>query len=150
MLSTLLLAVGLALVSVRVRPKPRTVKPPTLVAEATPQPFAEPPPPPPRSRSTKLKRITIGGSVKQSFLIRQVYPIFPPEMKGRDFAGGLHLRFAISSEEIPRDVQVIHSGMHPKVTQAIVEAVRQYRYAPTLLNGKAVEVESQMDVTYCF
>jgi hypothetical protein len=151
MLSGLLLAAALALVSVPPPPNAIVVRPLLAVAEAKFDPFAVPPPPPPELLSTMAgRRITIGGDIKQSKLIRQVRPVFPPEVKGRDFAGGLELDFTISTEGVPVNLKVVRTKMHPNVVRAIVESVSQWRYSPTLLHGKPVEVESQLDVRYCF
>jgi protein TonB len=108
-----------------------------------------PPPPPPVKKEEKPaapKRITIGGNVQQAKLIRQPKPIYPPLAKQARISGVVHLAAVISANGTIQDLKVI-SG-HPLLIPAAIEAVKQWVYQPTLLNGEPVEVQTQIDVNF--
>jgi protein TonB len=112
-------------------------------AVAAPQ-FAPPPPPPPKVVTPK--RITIGGNVQQAKLVRQPKPVYPPLAKQARISGVVHLAAVISKDGTIQDLKVI-SG-HPLLIPSALEAVKQWVYQPTLLNGEPVEVSTQIDVNF--
>jgi protein TonB len=108
-----------------------------------------PPPPPPVAKVEKPaapKRITIGGNVQQAKLVRQPKPVYPPLAKQARISGVVHLHALISANGTIQDLKVI-SG-HPLLIPAALEAVKQWVYQPTLLNGEPVEVQTQIDVNF--
>ncbi|HJZ97259.1 MAG TPA: TonB family protein [Candidatus Solibacter sp.] len=108
-----------------------------------------PPPPPPVKKEEKPaapKRITIGGNVQQAKLVRQPKPVYPPLAKQARISGVVHLAAVISANGTIQDLKVI-SG-HPLLIPAALEAVKQWVYQPTLLNGEPVEVQTQIDVNF--
>jgi periplasmic protein TonB len=105
-----------------------------------------PPPPPPVKVEQKLKRITIGGNVQQAKLVRQPKPVYPPLAKQARISGVVHLAAVISRDGTIQDLKVI-SG-HPLLIPSALEAVKQWVYQPTLLNGEPVEVSTQIDVNF--
>jgi protein TonB len=105
-----------------------------------------PPPPPPVKVEQKLKRITIGGNVQQAKLVRQPRPVYPPLAKQARISGVVHLAAVISRDGTIQDLKVI-SG-HPLLIPSALEAVKQWVYQPTLLNGEPVEVSTQIDVNF--
>jgi protein TonB len=110
---------------------------------------APPPPPPPPVKVEKPKtpsRITIGGNVQQAKLVRQPKPIYPPLAKQARISGIVHLAAIISKDGTIQDLKVI-SG-HPLLIPSALEAVKQWVYQPTLLNGEPVEVSTQIDVNF--
>ena len=112
-------------------------------------PSAAPPPPPPPKKEEKPaapKRITIGGNVQQAKLIRQPKPVYPPLAKQARISGVVHLAAVISANGTIQNLKVI-SG-HPLLIPAALEAVKQWVYQPTLLNGEPVEVQTQIDVNF--
>jgi protein TonB len=114
-------------------------------------PTAAPPPPPPPpppvvKKDTTPKRITIGGNVQQAKLVRQPKPVYPALAKQARISGVVHLAAVISSNGTIQDLKLI-SG-HPLLVQAAMEAVKQWVYQPTLLNGEPVEVQTQIDVNF--
>jgi protein TonB len=108
-----------------------------------------PPPPPPVEKKKDPgppKRITIGGNVQQAKLVRQPKPVYPPLAKQARISGVVHLAAVISANGTIQDLKVI-SG-HPLLIPAALEAVKQWVYQPTLLNGEPVEVQTQIDVNF--
>jgi protein TonB len=92
------------------------------------------------------RRITIGGNVQQAKLISQPRPEYPPLAKQARLSGVVHLQALIGADGAVKDLAVI--GGHPLLVPSALEAVRQWVYQTTLLNGEPVEVLTQIDVNY--
>ena len=100
-------------------------------------------PPPPKEAP---RRIRVGGQVQQALLINQVRPIYPPLAKQARISGTVRLQAIISKDGSIQELQVL-SG-HPLLVQSALDAVRQWRYRPTLLNGEPVEVVTTVEVIF--
>jgi TonB family protein len=98
------------------------------------------------SPPTTAQKIRVGGSAQQKKLIHQVPPVYPPLAKQARIQGTVRLTAIIGKDGTVQDVQLV-SG-HPLLVPAAMEAVRQWRYEPTLLNGEPVEVITQIDVNF--
>jgi protein TonB len=114
-------------------------------------PTAAPPPPPPPVKKEEVKqaapqRIRVGGNVQQAMLVRQPKPVYPPLAKQARISGVVRLNAIISKDGTIQNLSVL-SG-HPLLVPAAMEAVKQWVYKPTLLNGEAVEVVTQVDVNF--
>jgi len=92
------------------------------------------------------KRITIGGNAQQAKLVSQVRPAYPPLAKQARISGVVRLQAVIGADGAVKSLTVI-SG-HPLLVQAAIEAVQQWVYEKTLLNGEPVEVLTQIDVNF--
>ena len=92
------------------------------------------------------KRITIGGNVQSAKLISQPRPQYPAMAKQARISGVVRLAAVIGKEGNVIDLKVI-SG-HPLLVPAALEAVQQWVYQTTLLNGEPVEVMTQIDVNF--
>jgi len=91
-------------------------------------------------------RIKIGGSVQQAKLIKQPHPVYPPEAKAIRLSGVVRLSAIIGKDGSVMSLEVIAG--HPLLVPAALEAVRQWQYQTTLLNGEPVEVQTQIDVNF--
>ncbi len=100
-------------------------------------------PPPPRETP---KRIRVGGQVQQARLISQPRPIYPPLAKQARIQGTVRLQAIIAKDGSIAQLEVL-SG-HPLLQQAALQAVGQWRYQPTLLNGEPVEVVTTVEVVF--
>jgi TonB family protein len=107
---------------------------------------APPPPPPPPAADSNSQRIRVGGGVQQSKLISQRRPQYPPLAKQAKVQGVVQFQAVIAADGHVTNLQVI-SG-HPLLVTAAMEAVRDWVYTPTLLNGNPVEVITQIDVNF--
>jgi protein TonB len=107
---------------------------------------APPPPPPPKKVEAAPQRIRVGGNVQQAKLVRQPRPVYPPLAKQARIQGVVHLSAIIAKDGTIQKLEVI-SG-HPLLVPAALEAVKQWVYQPTLLNGEPVEVITQIDVNF--
>jgi TonB family protein len=110
----------------------------------TPPPFDAPPPPQPALAPPQ--RIRVGGNVQRANLLQKVTPAYPPDAKEARIQGIVNLAVIIGKDGTVQNVEVL-SG-HPLLIQAATDAVKQWVYKPTLLNGNPVEVVTQVDVTF--
>jgi len=93
-----------------------------------------------------LKRIRVSQGVTQGMVIRKVEPAYPKIALGARITGVVLLKAVISKDGEIKELQVV-SG-HPMLVPAAIEAVKQWRYRPYLLNGEPVEVETNITVTF--
>ena len=91
-------------------------------------------------------RVTIGGNVQAARLIHRVQPAYPEEASKEKISGTVKLHVVIAKDGKVQQIQVV-SG-HPLLVQAAIDAVRQWQYQSTLLNGQPVEVDTQIDVVF--
>jgi periplasmic protein TonB len=101
-------------------------------------------PPPPRPATPV--RIKQGGSVTAASLISQTKPAYPPLARQARIQGVVVLHAIISKEGQVSQLEVI-SG-HPLLVQSALDAVKQWRYKPTQLNGEPAEVDTTIQVTF--
>jgi protein TonB len=101
-----------------------------------------PPPPPPKAKGP----IRVGGNVQQANLLRQVTPIYPPIAKTAHISGTVVLHAIISKDGTIEQLEYI-SGP-PLLMKNAMDAVRQWRYRPTMLNGEPVEVDTTVSVVF--
>jgi len=93
------------------------------------------------------QQLRIGGAVQESKLISKINPVYPASAKSAGIQGIVSLDMVISKDGTPLDIQVV-SSPSDDLTQSALEAVRQWRYSPTLLNGEPVEVVTDVVVNY--
>jgi TonB family protein len=91
-------------------------------------------------------RLKIGGNQQSTKLIRQPRPVYPPDAKAARVQGLVKLLAVIGKDGTVQQLEVI-SG-HPLLVPSALDAVRQWVYEPTLLNGNPVDVQTQIDVNY--
>jgi protein TonB len=102
-------------------------------------PIAEPP-------LTPAKPQRVGGDVQAAKLIKKVIPVYPPLARQARVSGTVQLIGVIAKDGTIQQLQVV-SG-HPLLVKSALDAVRQWIYRPTLLNGQAVEVIAPIDVNF--
>ena len=100
-------------------------------------------PPPPK---VTPKRVSVGGNVQAARLVNRVQPVYPPLARQTRISGTVKLHAIIGKNGAVEQLQVL-SG-HPLLVQSALDAVKQWRYQPTLLNGEPVEVDTEIDVIF--
>jgi protein TonB len=110
-----------------------------------PQLPVEPPhsAPPPQQEKRPVK---ISGGVMQAQLISRVEPRYPALAVQTRQSGTVVLHAIISRDGRITALQVVSGS--PFFVQAALEAVRQWRYRPTMLDGESVEVETTISVEF--
>ena len=109
------------------------------LSDAPPRPS----PPPAPARPVRQFR---ASSLMQGSIIRKVQPIYPVLARNVHIQGAVVLEAVISKAGRIENLQLV-SG-HPMLVPAAMEAVRQWQYKPYILNGEAIEVETQITVNF--
>ena len=102
---------------------------------ATPPP---PPPPPPPPKITVAAPVRVGGAVKEPRPLRMTPPVYPALATKARVSGVVVLEATLTEQGTVEQIRVV-SG-HPLLVDAAIEAVKQWQYEPTLLNGVPVSV----------
>jgi protein TonB len=92
------------------------------------------------------KRTRIPARIAEANLVYDVAPKYPPDAGRERIEGTVVLMAVIGKDGTVRDVRV-ESGL-PVLAQAAIEAVKQWRYRPYLLNGEPVEIDSQITINF--
>ena len=92
------------------------------------------------------KRMRIASRVAEANLIHDVAPQYPPEAGRARIEGAVVLMAVIGKDGGVQDVQV-ESGL-PILAQAAIDAVRQWRYKPYMIDGEPVEVDSRITINF--
>ena len=119
---------------------------PSAVAQAsargaTPAVIGVPPPPP-----YPQQPIRVGGNIRTPMKIRDVRPVYPPTAQAAGITGMVILEAIIGADGAVSDVKVVKSI--PELDAAAMDAVRQWRFEPTLLNGAPVPVIMTVTVSF--
>ena len=170
------LPVGAAVWAVRAFPVPVMEETPFLNEDhslpepaRTPLAFVDPPPPPPppppttrparletpaqaekpavsRRATTPEEPVRVGAGIAEPAKLRHVPPVYPPEAIQARIQGIVILECTISAEgevvrvDVRRGVALLN--------EPAIEAVKQWRYAPTILNGVPVPVKMTVTVNF--
>lgn len=86
------------------------------------------------------------GTAMPATLLSQVKPVYPAEAKAARVEGSVSFNAIIAKDGTVKDLQL--SSGHPLLVQAAMDAVKQWVYKPTLLNGEPVEVQTKIDVNF--
>jgi protein TonB len=95
---------------------------------------------------TPVKRIRVASRVVEANLIHDVPPQYPPEAGRARLEGPVVLMAVIGQDGSVKDVRV-ESGL-PILAQAAIDAVKQWRYKPYLIDGEPVEVDSRITINF--
>jgi protein TonB len=95
---------------------------------------------------TPAKRMRIASRVAEANLIHDVAPQYPPEAGRARIEGTVVLMAVIGTDGSVQDVRV-ESGL-PILAQAAIDAVRQWRYKPYMIDGEPVEVDSRITINF--
>jgi periplasmic protein TonB len=93
-----------------------------------------------------VQRVRVSQGVTQGMVLHKVQPTYPPLARTARVQGSVLLAAVIGKDGAIQNLHVI-SG-HPLLTQAALDAVRQWKYRPYILNGEPVEVDTQVTVNF--
>jgi len=97
-------------------------------------------------RAVPTVRVIRTSSILEGNLIRRVQPEYPPLAKSIHLQGSVVLAAVISKAGTIDNLQVL-SG-HPMLVPAAIDAVKQWRYRPYILNNEPIEVQTQITVNF--
>jgi protein TonB len=92
------------------------------------------------------QRVRVSQGVTQGMVLHKVQPTYPPLARTARVQGSVILAAVIGKDGAIQNLHVL-SG-HPLLQQAALEAVKQWRYRPYILNGEPVEVDTQVTVNF--
>ena len=111
--------------------------PPSPLSPAKPAPSSKPAPPP---------RIQVGGQVQAALLIHEVTPRYPPLARQARIDGTVLLKAIIGRDGSVEHLTFVSGNI--LLEQATMDAVKQWVYKPTYLNGIPVEVATEIAVHF--
>jgi TonB family protein len=93
------------------------------------------------------QRIPIGGNVQHAKLLYKVDPEYPADLKQQGVTGTAVIRAIISKTGDVINAQVVNT-VNPGLAKAALDAVKQWRHQPTLLNGEPVETVTTITISF--
>ena len=97
-------------------------------------------------QSTRPMRVRVSQGVAQGMVISKVPPIYPADAKAARIQGSVIIGVVIGRDGNIQSEHLV-SG-HPLLAPAALDAVKQWKYRPYLLNGQAVEVDTQITTNF--
>jgi periplasmic protein TonB len=101
------------------------------------------PPPPPKAAPSRIK---VGGQVQAANLIHQILPVYPAIAKTAHVQGTVRLHAVIAKDGSIQELQYVSGPA--LLMRAAMDAVHEWKYRPTMLNGEPVEVDTTIDVVF--
>lgn len=105
---------------------------------------ARPAPPPPSVKPNGPVRV--GGHVRQPKVIVQILPKYPPLARETHVQGQVQIDAVLDEQGNVIEMKVV-SG-HPLLYQAALDALKQWKYEPTYLNGRPIAVQLIVTITF--
>ena len=93
-----------------------------------------------------VQRVRVSQGIVKGLLIRQIEPTYPTVAREARIHGEVVLTAIIDKDGNIENLQLV-SG-HPMLAPSAIDAVKQWRYRPYLLDGQPVEVETTITVTF--
>ena len=100
----------------------------------------------PQVKAAPPKKVNISAGVELGLLVQKITPTYPPIAKAARVQGTVVLQATISKQGTIEDLKVVSGPA--MLQQAALDAVRQWRYKPYLLNNEPVEVETSVQVIF--
>jgi len=93
-----------------------------------------------------LQTLAVSQGVSQGLLLKRVQPTYPANARQARIEGAVQLMATISRNGDISAVKVLTG--EPQLAHAAVDAVKQWKYKPYLLNGSPVEIQTQVTVNF--
>ena len=92
--------------------------------------------------------VRVGGNIKAPTKLVNVNPVYPMSMRVAGRSGVVPVDAVIGTDGSVVLARVVSANIHPDFAEAALEAVRQWKFSPTLLNGKPVEVAMAITISF--
>jgi protein TonB len=120
-----------------------TVTAPEAISSAQVPRAAAPPPPAPAASPRPL---SVESNLQAAKLVKKVTPVYPPLARSARVQGTVHFKATIGKDGSVQNLEMVDG---PSILrQPAIDAVKQWRYQPTVLNGQPMEVVTSIDVTF--
>lgn len=104
---------------------------------------------PPAARSGGVvEPLRVGGNIRVPKKLKHVAPDYPQAMRDAGLEGVVPMEALIGKDGTVSSVRLLSAQVHPEFALAAEDAVRQWHFSPTLLNGEAVEVRMTVSVRF--
>jgi protein TonB len=97
-------------------------------------------------KAVNPQRIRVSQGVTQGMILRKIQPAYPPLARQARIQGPVVLQAEIGKDGSIQNLRLI-SG-HPMLAPAAIEAIKQWKYKPYILNGEPVEVETTITFNF--
>jgi TonB family protein len=101
-----------------------------------------------RANAAPAQRIRIGGMVQAAQLVTQQRPVYPADAEAQGVTGTVMIQAVISKTGDVLGPRVTNTDVDSRLAKAALDAVSQWHYTPTLLNGEPVEVVTSIQVSF--
>jgi protein TonB len=98
------------------------------------------------SRGAANRRLRVGGAVRAPMKLVDVKPVYPDDARAAGIQGVIVLDIVIGEDGSVIEARVLRSI--PELDQAAIDAVGQWKFESTLLNGEPVEIEMNVTVNF--
>lgn len=92
--------------------------------------------------------LKVGGNIRPPRKISSPNPVYPQSMKDAGIEGAVPLEAVIAGDGSVQTVRVLTAEVHPDLAIAAVDALRQWKFEPTLLNGKPVPIKMKVTIDF--
>jgi TonB family protein len=92
--------------------------------------------------------VRVGGNIRAPRKLKNVSPVYPDRMRDAGLEGIVQVEAAIGVDGSVTNARVVSASIHPDFAIAAIDAVRQWRFEPTLLNGKPVAVLMTVSIDF--
>jgi TonB family protein len=100
-----------------------------------------------RRPSAGVQRVRVSQGVMKAMVVSQVDPVYPPMAQDAGVQGSVVMAVIIGKDGSVQSPRVLTTAS-PLLNQAAIDAVKQWKYRPYLLNGNPVEVDTTVTVTF--
>jgi TonB family protein len=104
--------------------------------------------PAPGASRINPQRIRVGGNVQAANLIHKTTPMYPVDAKADGVEGTVLMTAVIGKDGSILSLTQVNKLVDPRLARTAIEAVKEWMYKPTLLNGEPVEVLTQIEVNF--
>jgi TonB family protein len=94
------------------------------------------------------KRLRIGGNMQAAKMVKQVRPEYPAHLKAAGTEGTVLMEAVIGTDGRVMNLKTLNTQVHADFIKATTDAVNQWQYEPTYLNGVPVEILTQITVNF--
>jgi TonB family protein len=112
------------------------------VRERRPPPGATP------ASSGVVEPLRVGGNIRVPKKLKHTSPEYPASMREAGLEGTVPMEALIGRDGTVTSVNILSADVHPEFARAATDAVSQWLFSPTLLNGEAVEVRMAVSVRF--
>jgi TonB family protein len=102
----------------------------------------------PEAAGAGPQSIRVGGNVQQFMILRKAPPVYPEDLRLAGIEGRVVVRAIISKDGDVLSPQSASADVHPRLVEAAINAVRQWKYRPTLLNGQPIETPTEIVIVF--